>query len=172
MVFDKFHVVKYLSTAIDKTRREEVKQESILKKTRYIFLKRLDTMTQKQREKFDSENIKNTKTAAAWRMRENFLAMYDCKTSQEALIYFNRWYKSVIHSKNPHMREAAKTIKSHIDNIITQIGQTISNARAEQANSKIAKIQRVAQGYRCFDNLRTAILFFGGNLSLFHTINA
>ncbi|MCE5332448.1 MAG: transposase, partial [Bacteroidales bacterium] len=43
--------------------------------------------------------------------------------------------------------------------------------RAEQTNSKIAKIQRMAQGYHNFDNLRAAILFFNGNLSLFHTIN-
>jgi hypothetical protein len=32
----------------------EVKQEAILKKTRYMFLKRLDTMTQKQKEKFET----------------------------------------------------------------------------------------------------------------------
>ena len=136
-----------------------------------MFLKRLDTMTAKQREKFETANIKNTQTALAWRTRENFLSMYDCKTQKEAEAYFNRWYKSVIHSKNKHMKEAANTIKSHIDNIITQIGTTISNARAEQANSKIAKIQRVAQGFRSFDNLRTAILFFNGSLRLFHTIN-
>ena len=78
------------------------------------------------------------------------------------------------------MKKAAKTIKEHIDNtctvyavrgIITQIGTKISNGRAEQTNSKIAKIQRVAQGFRSFDNLRTAILFFNGSLRLFHTIN-
>ena len=171
LVHDKFHVVKYLTDAIDKTRREEVKQETILKKTRYIFLKRLDTMTEKQRERFETENIRNTKTAAAWRMRENFIAMYDCESQKEAQIYFNRWYKSVIHSKNDYMKNAAETIKKHIGNIITQIGTTISNGRAEQTNSKIAKIQRVAQGYRNFNNLRAAILFFNGNLDLFHTIN-
>ena len=128
-------------------------------------------MTNKQRLKFETENISNTKTAAAWRMRENFLAMYDCKTKAEAKEYFNAWYKSVIHSKNEFMKTAATTLKEHIDNIVTQIGTTISNGRAEQTNSKIAKIQRVAQGYHNFDNLRAAILFFNGNLSLFHTIN-
>jgi transposase len=171
LVHDKFHVVKYLTDAIDKTRREEVKRETILKKTRFIFLKRLDTMTEKQRERFETENIKNTITAAAWRMRENFIAMYECQSQQEAKLYFKRWYLSVIHSKNKYMKEAAKTIKRHIKNIITQIGTAISNGRAEQTNSKIAKIQRVAQGYRNFNNFRAAILFFEGGLSLFHTIN-
>jgi transposase len=170
-VHDKFHVIKYLTAAIDQTRRQEVKTEEILKKTRYMFLKRLDTMTAKQREKFETENIRNTKTAEAWTMRENFIALYDCKTQNDARLYFNRWHKSVIHSKNKYMKSAATTIKRHIDNIITQIGQNISNGRAEQANSKIAKIQRVAQGFRRYDNLRNAILFFNGRLGLFHTIS-
>jgi transposase len=170
-VHDKFHVIKYLTTAIDQTRRQEVKSEELLKKTRYIFLKRLDTMTAKQRQKFETENIRNTKTAEAWTMRENFIALYDCQTQDDARLYFNRWYQSVSHSKNKYMKSAAKTIKSHIDNIITQVGTNISNGRAEQTNSKIAKIQRVAQGFRSYDNLRTAILFFNGSLDLFHTIS-
>ena len=171
MVHDKFHVVKYLTNAIDLTRREEVKIEPLLKKTRFVFLKRLDTMTHKQRLTFELENISNTKTASVWRMRENFIAMYECQTSEQALEYFNAWYKSVIHSSNKHIKKAAKTIKKHIEDIVSQIGSTISNGRAEQTNSKIAKIQRMAQGYHNFDNLRAAILFFNGNLSLFHTIN-
>ena len=160
-----------MSNAIDATRREEVKTETVLKKTRFIFLKRLDTMTEKQRLAFETENLSNTKTAAAWRMRENFIAMYDCKTIEQAREYFKAWYKAVVHSKNEYMKKAAKTIKEHIENIVSQIGTDISNGRAEQTNSKIAKIQRVAQGYRNFDNLRAAVLFFNGNLSLFHTIN-
>lgn len=93
-------------------------------------------------------------------MRENFIALYDSETSEEALEYFNAWYKSVIHSSNKHVKKAAKTIKTHIENIVSQIGTKISNAKAEQTNSKIAKIQRVANGYHNFDNLRAAILFF------------
>ena len=96
MVHDKFHVVKYLTHAIELTRKEEVKEEPLLKNTRFVFLKRLDTMTAKQRLTFELENISNTKTASAWRMRENFIALYDSETSEEALEYFNAWYKIMI----------------------------------------------------------------------------
>ena len=65
------------------------------------------------------------------------------------------------------MKKAAKTIKRHLDGVVHQIGNTISNARAEQTNSKIAKLQRMAQGYSNFNNLRAAILFFNGKLDLF-----
>lgn len=130
------------------------------------MLKRLDTMTEKQRVRFREINEANTLTAKAWKMRENFLELYESKTEQEAIIFFERWYQNVIHSNNKHMKKAAKTIKRYLSNIITQVGNQISNARAEQTNSKIAKLQRVAQGYSNFQNLRAAILFFNGKLNL------
>ena len=70
MVHDKFHVVKYLTNAIDLTRREEVKTEPLLKKTRFVFLKRLDTMTDKQRLTFEIENISST---------DQIVSVYDFK---------------------------------------------------------------------------------------------
>jgi transposase len=130
------------------------------------MLKRLDTMTEKQRARFQEINQANTLTAKAWKMRENFLELYESHSEQEAIIFFERWYQNVIHSDIKHMKKAAKTIRRYLANIITQIGHQISNARAEQTNSKIAKLQRVAQGYSNFQNLRAAILFFNGRLDL------
>ncbi|MDD3724973.1 MAG: transposase [Bacteroidales bacterium] len=59
----------------------------------------------------------------------------------------------------------------HGINLLFTLQTNISNAKAEQTNSKIAKIKRVANEYHTFDNLRAAILFFNGNLDLLHTIN-
>ena len=130
------------------------------------MLKRFDTMTEKQRAKFELINQANTLTAKAWKMRENFLELYECKTFEDAKNYFERWYLNVIHSNIAAMKKAAKTLKRYVEGILHQIGNNISNARAEQMNSKIAKLQRVAQGYSNFQNLRAAILFFNGRLDL------
>ena len=61
------------------------------------MLKRLDTMTEKQRAKFDLINQSNTLTAKAWKMRENFLEIYQSKNQQEAESFFERWYLNVVH---------------------------------------------------------------------------
>ena len=124
-------------------------------------------MTEKQRAKFEIINQSNSLTAKAWKMRENFYELYECKTATEAEAFFERWYLNVVHSNLPAMKKAAKTIKRHLEGIVSQIGNSISNARAEQTNSKIAKLQRMAQGYSNFLNLRSAILFFNGKLDLY-----
>ena len=39
MTFDKFHIVKVLSEAVDAVRREEQREHPELKRTRYVWLK-------------------------------------------------------------------------------------------------------------------------------------
>lgn len=124
-------------------------------------------MNEKQRAKFELINQSNTRTAKAWKMRENFLELYECNSFEEAKSYFERWYLNVIHSNISPLKKAAKTIQRYLEGILHQIGNIISNARAEQTNSKIAKLQRMAQGYSNFQNFRAAILFFNGKLDLF-----
>ncbi len=52
IVHDKFHLVKYLTDAIDKVRRREVKEHTELKSSRYALLKNEANLTEKQRVKF------------------------------------------------------------------------------------------------------------------------
>ncbi|MBP1637999.1 MAG: Transposase [Bacteroidetes bacterium] len=150
LVHDKFHVVKYLTNAIDLTRREEVKIEPIFKKTRFIFLKRLDTMTDNQRITFELENISNTKTASAWRMRENFIAMYECQTSEQALHYFNAWYKSVIHSSNKHIK-----IKKQLKLSKNTSRTSAQQSRTVELNKLIVKLLRFKEWLKAIITLTT-----------------
>ena len=39
IVHDNFHIIKYLNKAVDDVRENEVKENEVLKKTKYIFLK-------------------------------------------------------------------------------------------------------------------------------------
>ncbi len=39
ITFDKFHIIKIINKAVDKVRKAEVRENEILKGTKYIFLK-------------------------------------------------------------------------------------------------------------------------------------
>jgi transposase len=74
ITFDKFHIVKIINEGVDLVRREEAKTNPLLKKTRYIFLKNDENLTQKQREKTQELQLSelNLKSMEALRMRETF----------------------------------------------------------------------------------------------------
>ena len=167
IVHDKFHVVKYLNKGIDETRKEEVKTEPLLKKAKYVMLKKSENLTDKQKAKFMEINQANLLTSRAWKMRENFMEIFEKQTTEESSIFFESWYENVVKSNIAPMKKAAKTLKHYKQGIINIIKYNLNNARAERFNGAIQKLNRVAQGYRNFNNLRIAILFFNGKLNLF-----
>lgn len=167
MVHDKFHVVKFLNKAIDETRKQEVKTQPLLKKAKYIMLKNSVRLTDKQKARFEEINQANLDTAKAWKMRENFMELYQCKTTEEASAYFDRWIQNVLHGNIEPMKKTAKTLRHFKAGIIATVKYQLTNAIAEGFNSKIQKLNAIANGYRNYRNLKAAILFFNGKLALF-----
>lgn len=163
---DKFHVVAYLNKGIDETRKQEVKTEPLLKKAKYVMLKNSENLTDKQKIKFMEINQANLLTARSWKMRENFMEIFQKQTVEEASVFFDTWYENVVKSNIAPMKKVAKTLKNYKQGILNIVKYRITNARAERFNGSIQKLITVGQGYRNFDNLRIAVLFFNGKLNL------
>ena len=163
---DKFHVVKYLNKGIDETRKKEVKSEPLLKKAKYIMLKNSSKLTDKQKVRFMEINQANLLTSRAWKMKQNFMEIFENKTPEEASLFFDRWYENVVKSNIKPMKKVAKTLKRYKTGIINIVKYQITNGKAERFNGSIQKLNNIAHGFRNFNNLRLAILFFYGNLDL------
>lgn len=131
------------------------------------MLKNSDKLTDKQKARFMEINQANLLTARAWRMKQNFMEIFDKETVEEASAFFDRWYENVVKSNIKPMKKAAKTLKRYKTGIINIIKYRITNGKAEQINSAVQKLNNIAHGYRNFENLRLAILFFNGKLDLF-----
>lgn len=167
IVHDKFHVVQYLNKGVEDTRKKEVKTEPLLKKTKYLMLKSSESLTDKEKARFMEIDRANLKTAKAWKMKENFMELFEKKTVEEASAFFDRWYENVVKSNIEPMKKVAKTLKNFKGGILGIVKYRITNARAEQFNGSIQNLSNIARGYRNFDNLRYAILFFNGQLDMF-----
>ncbi len=48
ITFDRYHVMTYINKAVDAVRRNETKDNPILKDTRYLWLKNPENLTEKQ----------------------------------------------------------------------------------------------------------------------------
>ena len=59
------------------------------------------------------------------------------------------------------------TFARNATGIINAIKNGKSNASAERMNGNIQLLKANARGYSCFENFRTAILFYHGNLDLY-----
>ena len=85
ITFDPFHIMAIVNKAVDQVRRQEVKTEPLLRKTRYLWLRNETTRSQRQQEHFDRLPKNRLKTARAWRIKTTLQEIYQqCETITEA----------------------------------------------------------------------------------------
>jgi transposase len=172
IVHDKFHVAKHLNEAVDRVRRIENRQfhaagSDLLSGTKYVWLKNPENWHEADQLKFDALRTSGCKVARAWQLKELFREFWSCFNSTEAESFFDRWYSWAIRSRLASVKEIARMLKAHLDNLLTYFTYAISNALTEGFNSKIQSLKHAARGFRTFANFRTRVLFFCGRLNLY-----
>ena len=172
IVFDKFHVTRLLNEAVDKVRRQEHKQlakekNELLKGTKHWWLYSPENMPEWLQPEFTELRGLDLKVSRAWAIKENFRNLWWYCRPGWARRFFQRWYFWATHSRLPEIVEAAKTIKRHLDNVLTYLKHRITNALNECFNGQIEKVKRLACGYRNREHYKTAIYFHCGGLDLY-----
>jgi transposase len=169
IVHDKFHVSQMLNEAVDQTRRAEHAQlqargDDTLKDTRYLWLK--GTVPEEKQPAFSELLERNLKTARAWAYKEMFTEFWAQDDMADGRTFFDDWYRSVTRTRLDKVKKVARTLKGHLDHLLTYFAHPITNALTEGFNSRIQAIKSAARGFRRFENYRTRILFFCGKLDL------
>ena len=166
LTFDKFHVMKIINDAVDKVRREEIKDRPELKGSRYIWLKNQQNLKPSQTELLDQLTIKklNLKTSRAYHIRLNFQELYQ-QPAATAEIFLKKWYFWATHSRLEPIKEAAYTIKRHWNGVLRWFTSKINNGILEGINSLIQAAKARARGYRTRRNLITMIYLIAGKLN-------
>ncbi len=172
IVFDRFHVMKHVLAAVDEVRKSEHRElsecgEQTLKGTRYLWLWSEENIPSWRRGEFEALRAKDLQICRAWAIKENLRHLWEYRYEAHMRNYFKRWYFWATHSRLEPIKKAAKTVKSHIDNIVTYARHRITNALGEAINGKIEKVKRMACGFRNRSHYRTAIYFHCGGLDLF-----
>jgi transposase len=147
ITFDKFHVLKRINEEVDKVRREEVKENELLKSTRYIWLKNPKNLTPKQMNQMKSLSKSKSKTLRAYNIKLSLQEFYEITDTDAAIAHLNKWFYWATHSRLQPMIDAAYFIKNHWDGILQYITTRITNGVLEGINSIIQSVKRRARGY-------------------------
>jgi len=171
IVFDRFHVMGYVTKAVDQVRKLEYRQmakegRDDLKHTKYLWLWNEENIPDWRREEFEQLKAKDLKVCRAWAMKENLRHLWSYRSEAWARKFFAKWHRWVTRSRIPAMIQAAKTIRTHLDNVVTYARLRITNAMGESLNSKIEKVKRMACGFRNREHYKKAIYFHCGGLQL------
>ena len=167
ITFDKYHILKVINTAVDAVRKEETREQALLRGQKYLFLKNRENLTESQLKTLQSiESMPrlNLKTVRAYHIRENFQEIYKEQTREGFEKTLKQWYFWATHSRIEPIKEAAKTIKRHWAGALRWYDSKINNGILEGLNSLVQAAKAKARGYRTFKNLKTMIYILTGKL--------
>ena len=172
IVFDRFHVTKVITDAVDTIRKMEAKENPLLKGSKYLFLSNAKNLSEGQQERL--ENIRladlNLKTMRAYRIKEAFQQVYSANSPRMFEKLLKQWYWWATHSRLEPMVKAARTVRRHWQGIINWARKNISNGIIEGFNSIFQATKAKARGYKRFDTIRSIIYLLTAKLD-FSKIN-
>jgi transposase len=171
-ILDRFHIMQKFGKAIDKVRAEEAKrlradkQEPVLTKSRWCFLKRSKNLTNKQGLKLKELLKMNLRTVKAYLLKEQFHRFWDYKSPVWAGKFLDQWSHAAIHSRIDPMKDVARMLQAHRELILNyfRAKRQFNSGIVEGLNRKVNLTVRKAFGYRSFDIAQVALFHQLGNL--------
>ena len=166
VVFDKFHLVRHLNQAVDEVRREEAKAHKktnpeLLQKTRYLWLKNPENLTEKQRARLGYLEKLNLKINRAYLLKESFRELWNYKRKGWAKRFLTQWFWWATHSRLKPLRDFAWLLRNHEEGVLNYFKMKITNGIVEGLNNKAKAVS-----HRCY-GFRTAGTFI---LALYHCL--
>lgn len=161
VVFDRFHIKQGLNKSINEVRKQEVVSNENLKKTKFIWLKNEQNLTEKQKVQLDGflEDC-SLNTAKAYLLKGGFDALWKVqKLAVRPMI--EAWIQKATEVELRPINQFIKSLRRNIEGVINSIITGITNAVSEGINSKIQLARNRARGYRNVNNYINMVYFLG-----------
>ncbi len=171
-ILDRFQIVAKMNQALDDVRAEEarrMKQEGfhpILKKSRWLLLKRQENLTSKQRFRLRDLLRYNLKSVRAYLLKEAFQQLWDYNSPAWAGKFLDEWCRHVMRSRIEPMKKIARTLRRHRELILNYFHaqKLLSSGVVEGLNNKAKVTMRRSYGFRTFRALELALYHTLGKL--------
>ena len=155
IVFDRFHVQQLVSTAMDKTRRQEwqrLRREvpdaaKSIKGLRWVMFKQPWNLTDEQQGRLATLQEDNSRLYRAYLLKECFGSILDRRQPTVVRKLLGGWLNWASRSRLPEFVRVGRTIRKHLDRIVAYIRYRLTNGLAEGLNNKVRLLTRRAYGF-------------------------
>ena len=165
VLFDKFHVLRHLGTALDTVRKSEYarlsgKDRRFIKGQKYTLLAHRENLTLEGRKSLRLLLAANKRLNTAYLLKESFGQLWDYQREAWARRFFENWRASLKWQRLKPFERFAEMIERHWDGIAAycEPQNKVALGFVEGLNNKIRVIQRRAYGLRDEEYLRLKVL--------------
>ena len=164
VIADKYHVIRQASWAVENVRKNEQKKLSgkfrrYFKRSKYLLLQPMEKLTDQDMDQLALMFEIAPRLADAYRVRNEFLSIFRCKSSAEAKPRMVDWLMSVEVMDLPEFQACTKACHNWFTEIMNALDFPWTNGYIEGCNNKTKVLKRVCFGMPNFQNFRSRILY-------------
>lgn len=159
IVYDRFHVQRLASDALDQVRRalvrelEGTEEARAVKMSRYALLKNPWHLTPAEHDKLSTIQQTNKPLFRAYLLKESLAQALDYRQPWRARRALEQWITWASRSRLKPFRRVARSIRRHLDGILAYIRTRLTNGFTEGTNAKLRMVARRAFGFHSADAL-------------------
>lgn len=162
IVIDKFHVVRYVTWALENVRKRIQKnlhpdKRKYFKRSRRLLLTHQNKLNQESLEALELMLLQSQDLAVAYHLKELFYAFMNSKTKEEATKKLHFFILAVQASQLTEFNACLTMLGNWSKYILNSFECPYTNGYTEGTNNAIKVIKRNAFGYRNFKNFRNRI---------------
>jgi transposase len=165
LLFDKFHVLRHLSDALDRVRKRDYQrlsgpQRRYIKGQKYTLLARREHLTLEGRQALKLLLTANKRLHTAYLLKESFGQLWGYQREGWARRFFEQWRAALKWQRLTPYEDFAGMIDRHWDGIAAYCApeHKVSLGFVEGLNTKMRVLQRRAYGLRDPEYLRLKVL--------------
>ena len=171
-IIEGFHIVAKMNKALDEVRAEETRRmkleghSPVLKKSRWLLLKRNENLGDEQRFRLRDILRYNLKTVRACLLMEAFQQLWDYNSPAWAAKFLDEWCRQTMRSRIEPMKKIASSLRQHRELILNyfRAEKLISSGVVEGLNNKAKVTMRKSYGFRTYRVLELALYHSLGKL--------
>lgn len=158
IVFDRFHIERYLTQAVEEVRRQEffrrggIYRDAVRGK-KWLLLTKFRRLRRRKRLELDALLRMNHRLYKAWLFKEQFEHAWTYTTEQGMRDFLVRWRRLMNWSRLTSLIAFYDMLMRHIDGVVSWARHRLTNAALEGNNSRVRAISQRAHGYRNPNNL-------------------
>lgn len=169
VIFDRFHVQRLVSDAVDAVRREQLRElrgssaGRELFRSRFALLKNPWNLNRLEKAKLQDVQRTNKALYRAYLLKETLALALDYKQPKRASRALDEWLAWASRSRLKPFVKAARTIRKYRVGILAYIHERLTNGLAEGINNRLRMIAHRAYGFHSAEALiAMAFLCCGG----------
>jgi transposase len=177
VIYDRFHVQRLASDALDAVRRSLVREAAAaedddsegpqaIKKTRWVLLKGWQRLDAEERARLHEVQRTNRPLYRGYLLKETLADALDYRQPGRAEKALRSWIAWACRSRLQPFVRVARTLRAHFEGVLAYIRHRLTNGLAEGLNNKLRTISRRAYGFHSADALIAMLFLNSGGIEL------